>query len=202
MNATVAVPWWLFALMVISSVWFILDRVLIPSIRLYFRRRVNRVIHKINKRLDIEIRPFQRTKKQSLVDQLIFDEQVVQMIRSYSKENNLPYEVAYDKAQKYANEIVPNFNAFVYFRFGYYLSKKLARLLYRVRVGYYDSEMMSKIPNDASVVFVINHRSNLDNVLVSFLIAKRTILSYAVGECARVWPLQSLVQSMGAFFVR
>ncbi len=42
----------------------------------------------------------------------------------------------------------------------------------------------------------------MDYILVSFLVAEKTALSYAVGEWARIWPLQSLIKSMGAFFVR
>jgi glycerol-3-phosphate O-acyltransferase len=52
------------------------------------------------------------------------------------------------------------------------------------------------------VVFVMNHRSNMDYVLVSFLAAERVALSYAVGEWARIWPLQGLIRAMGAYFVR
>jgi glycerol-3-phosphate O-acyltransferase len=48
----------------------------------------------------------------------------------------------------------------------------------------------------------MNHRSNMDYILVSFLVAEKTALSYAVGEWARIWPLQTLIKSMGAFFVR
>jgi len=39
-------------------------------------------------------------------------------------------------------------------------------------------------------------------VLVAFLAAERTALSYAVGEWARIWPLQQLIRAMGAYFVR
>jgi glycerol-3-phosphate O-acyltransferase len=42
----------------------------------------------------------------------------------------------------------------------------------------------------------------MDYVLVAFLAAERTALSYAVGEWARIWPLHSLIRSMGAYFVR
>jgi glycerol-3-phosphate O-acyltransferase len=42
----------------------------------------------------------------------------------------------------------------------------------------------------------------MDYVLVAFLAAERTTLSYAVGEWARIWPLQTLIRAMGAFFVR
>jgi len=42
----------------------------------------------------------------------------------------------------------------------------------------------------------------MDYVLVAFLAAERVALSYAVGEWARIWPLQQLIRSMGAYFVR
>jgi len=42
----------------------------------------------------------------------------------------------------------------------------------------------------------------MDYVLVSYLAAERTALSYAVGEWARIWPLQNLIRSMGAYFIR
>jgi glycerol-3-phosphate O-acyltransferase len=55
---------------------------------------------------------------------------------------------------------------------------------------------------DASVVFVINHRSNVDYILVAHLARSRVALSYAVGEWAKVWPIQQLVRALGAYFVR
>jgi glycerol-3-phosphate O-acyltransferase len=42
----------------------------------------------------------------------------------------------------------------------------------------------------------------MDYLLVSFLAAERTTLSYAVGEWAKIWPLQTLIRAMGAYFVR
>ena len=48
----------------------------------------------------------------------------------------------------------------------------------------------------------MNHRSNMDYILVSYLAMERTALSYAVGEWARIWPLEQLIRSMGAYFVR
>ena len=42
----------------------------------------------------------------------------------------------------------------------------------------------------------------MDYVLVSYLAAEKAALSYAVGEWARIWPLQTLIRAMGAYFVR
>jgi glycerol-3-phosphate O-acyltransferase len=202
MESSITLPTWLFFLLLVTALLLFLDRVLLPGFRWYLRRRVNRVIEEVNTRLDIEIRPFQPTRKQALIDQLVFDDKVVAAMKDYAVENNMPREVVQAKVFRYANEIAPSFNAYVYFRFGYWCAKTLGRLLYRVRVGFHDDGELSRIDPNASVVFVMNHRSNMDYVLVSFLAAEKTALSYAVGEWARIWPLQTLIKSMGAFFVR
>jgi len=199
---TIVLPYWVFILLVVFAAVMVLDRILLPGMRWYLKRRVNRVIEEINSRLDIEIRPFQFTKRQALIDQLVFDDKVIDAIKLYADEKVMPHAIAQEKARKYASEIIPAFNAYIYFRIGYWLAKKMARLVYRVRVGFYDNDKISKSDSNASVVFVMNHRSNMDYVLVSFLAAEKTTLSYAVGEWARIWPLQTLIKAMGAFFVR
>jgi glycerol-3-phosphate O-acyltransferase len=71
-----------------------------------------------------------------------------------------------------------------------------------VRLGYIDAEGIARIDPDATVVLVINHRSNMDYVLAGFMAADQAALSYAVGEWARIWPLSALIRAMGAYFVR
>ena len=202
MNTVVSLPVWLVVLLSLFSLALVLDRFLLPGLRWYLRRRANRIIDEINTRLDIEIRPFQQTRRQALIDQLVFDEKVNESLLEYAREHDIPREAAQQKVRKYAREIVPSFNAYIYFRIGYWLAKRLARLIYRVRVGFFDNDSLARIEQKASVVFVMNHRSNMDYILVSFLAAEKTTLSYAVGEWARIWPLQTLIRAMGAFFVR
>ncbi len=202
MEHSITLPYWFFLVLTALAIILILDRILLPGVRWYLRRRVNRVIEEVNTRLDIEIRPFQLTRKQALIDQLIFDDKVIAAIKEYAQQNSMPKEVAQAKAVRYAEEIAPSFNAYIYFRLGYWLAKKIGRLIYRVRVGFFDDNQLKAIPEGNSVVFVMNHRSNMDYILVSFLIAEKTALSYAVGEWARIWPLQTLIKAMGAFFVR
>ncbi len=202
MESTITVPYWLFILITVFAAVMVLDRFLMPGMRWYFRRRVNRVIDEINTRLDVEIRPLQITQRRALIDRLVYDEKVLEAVKQTAREKGMPTSVAQDKARQYANEIAPAFNAYMYFRIGYWISKKLARLIYRIRVGFFDNHELSKVDPESAVVFVMNHRSNMDYVLVSFLVAEKTALSYAVGEWARIWPLQTLIKSMGAFFVR
>jgi len=202
MTGPITIPLWLFLVLFVITVVSILDRVLIPSTRWFIRRKVNRVIDEIGTRLDIEIRPFQLTKRQVLIDRLVYDAEVIEAINRKAREAEIPREVVQAEVTAYAREIVPSFNAYLYFRVGYWLAKKIARLLYRVRIGVFDDQNLAKIDPESTVVFLMNHRSNMDYILIAFLAAERTTLSYAVGEWAKIWPLQTLIRAMGAFFVR
>lgn len=202
MSAAVSLPLWLFVLLAAFAAWAVLERVLIPSVRFLLRKRINRVIDEVNTRLNISIRPFQLTKRAVLIDRLAYDAKVIEAMQAYATEHGMPREVAQAQVLRFAREIVPAFNAYIYFRMGYWIAGRFARLLYRVRVGFADNERLARIDPQATVVFVMNHRSNMDYVLAAFLAAERTTLSYAVGEWARVFPLQQLIRAMGAYFVR
>lgn len=202
MSGTITLPVWLAALLILLAAWTAVYRLLIPSVRWYLRRRVNRVIEEIGKRLHLEIRPFSLTKRQVLIDRLMYDARILEAAAVHAKTNNMPRAVVMAEIERYAREIVPSFNAYAYFRVGYWVAKKTARILYRVRVGFTDEAGLTAVDPRSSVVFVMNHRSNMDYVLVAYLAATRTALSYAVGEWARIWPLQTLIRSLGAYFIR
>ena len=202
MTGTVTLPIWLFIVLLVLALWALLERLLVPGVRWYLRRKVNRVIREINTRLNVELPQFKLTRRRALIDRLFHDPKVQDAIARECAGKGLPREVVAARVDRYAREIVPAFNAYLYFGAGYGLSKAFAKLLYRVRLGYTDTQALAAINPKSSVVFVMNHRSNMDYVLVAFLAAERVALSYAVGEWARVWPLQQLIRSMGAYFVR
>ena len=202
MTQAVAVPLWLFVLLCALALLAVLQWLLLPGLRWYFRRKVRGVMDEISVRLNIEIPPFKLTRRQALIDRLVTDPRVLLAVQQHASQQQLSQEVVLQQAHRYAREIVPAFNAYLYFRLGYWLARKFARLLYRVRLGTLEAEALGRIDPRSTVVFVMNHRSNMDYVLVAFLAAERVALSYAVGEWARVWPLQSLIRAMGAYFVR
>jgi glycerol-3-phosphate O-acyltransferase len=199
---SVTLPLWLLIVVCALALIGLLDRLLVPSVRWLIRSRANKVLDEVASRLRIEVRPFQQTRRQVLIDRLLYDEKVQQAGASHAREHNMPREVVMAQITGYAREIVPAFNAYFYFRVGYWLGRRIARTLYRVRVGYTDTEGLARVPPDATVVFVMNHRSNMDYILAAYLVADQAALSYAVGEWARIWPLQQLIRSMGAYFVR
>jgi glycerol-3-phosphate O-acyltransferase len=202
MTGTVTLPIWIFVVLLVLALWVLLERLLVPGVRWYLRRKVNRVIRQINTRLNVELPQFKLTRRQALIDRLFHDSKVQDAIARECREKGLPREVVAARVDRCAREIVPAFNAYLYFGAGYSLGKTLAKLLYRVRLGYTDTQAIAAVNPKSSIVFVMNHRSNMDYVLVAFLVAERVALSYAVGEWARVWPLQQLIRSMGAYFVR
>ncbi len=195
-------PLWVAIPLLLLAALAVLDRLLKPSVRWLLRQRVNRALDEANRKLRIRLQPFKLTKRSVLIDRLIFDPEVIEAAERHARTNGMPREVALETVKRYAHEIVPAFNAYVYFRVGFWLSRLLARTLYRVRLAALDERALSEVPSNATVVFVMNHRSNFDYLLVSYLVAEQTALSYAVGEWARVWPIESLVRSMGAYFVR
>jgi glycerol-3-phosphate O-acyltransferase len=199
---TITLPAWLAVAIAVLAALGVYDRVMRPSWRWLLRSRANRVLEQVGGRLKIEVRPFQRTRRQALIDVLVYDAKVQEAAAAAAAAQNMPRALATAKVREYATEIVPAFNAYFYFRVGYWLARRAARALYRVRVGYSDDEGLARVPPSATVVFVMNHRSNMDYVLAAYLAADRAALSYAVGEWAQIWPLQQLIRSMGAYFVR
>ena len=199
---SVTIPFWLLIVLAVLATIALLDRVLAPSVRWFFRRRVNSAIDELNARLDTRIQPFKLTRKQTLVDQLMYDPEVVLAAESEAEKTGTPIAVVMSKAERYAKEIVPSFSPLAYFGIGTRVARWISTFVYRVRLGYLDNDNLGSIDPDASVVFVMNHRSNMDYLLVTYLASTRTTLSYAVGEWARIWGLQSLVRAMGAYFIR
>ena len=202
MNDPVALPLWLFIPLAGLAGWAALVLLLAPGMRWFFRRRINTVIRQIGGRLHVELPSFKLTRRQVLIDRVFHDPKVQAAAAARARESGEPLGAVWRRVDRYAREIVPSFNAYLYFRIGYALARWLARALYRVRIGYVDEAALAQIDPKSTIVFVINHRSNMDYVLVAFLAAERATLSFAVGEWARIWPLQQLVRAMGAYFVR
>jgi glycerol-3-phosphate O-acyltransferase len=202
MAESVSIPLWLAVAGALLAAWAFYEHVLMPALRWMVMHPANQVIDEVGKRLRIGIRPFQRTRRQALIHRLMTDPRVQRAAEDYAREHGVPVTAALHRAERYARETVPAFNAYLYFRIGYWLGKSLAQLLYRVRLGYVDAENLQRVEPDSTIVFVMNHRSNMDYVLAGYLAADQTALSYAVGEWARIWPLSALIRWMGAYFVR
>ncbi len=202
MSASVEMPLWLVILVLALAAIGALDRIIGPGMRWFLRRRMERAVEKLNQRLERPIRPFRLMRRQDQVTRLIHDPQVMEAVADYARTEGVPHNVAFARARSYAREIVPGFSTATYFGFAIKVARRLSQGFYDVRLGRSSAQTLRDIDERSAVVFVMNHRSNMDYVLVTWLAADRSALSYAVGEWAQVWPLKSLIRAMGAYFIR
>ena len=54
MTGTVTLPIWLFIVLLVLALWALLERLLVPGVRWYLRRKGNRAIREINTRLNVQ----------------------------------------------------------------------------------------------------------------------------------------------------
>ena len=202
MTSTIDMPLWALLLLIAFAAVTFASHFLFPSVRWFFRRRLERAVAKLNTRLARPIEPFKLARRNDLIQRLVYDPDVTQAIVEYAAKHKVREDVAFEKARSYAREIVPSFSAFAYFSFGTRVAKWLASTLYNVRTGPKNAQIIESIEKDATMIFIMNHRSNMDYVLLTTLAAQSSALSYAVGEWARVWPLSQLIKAMGAYFIR
>jgi glycerol-3-phosphate O-acyltransferase len=71
-----------------------------------------------------------------------------------------------------------------------------------VTVEFENRAAFQQLPKDAVLVYLMNHRSNADYVLVGYALSGQVAISYAVGEWARAFPLEHLFKAFGSYFVR
>lgn len=202
MTQIVELPLWLFILILLFAAVTAASHLLLPSVRWFFRLRLERAVKRLNTRLKRPIEPFKLARRYDMIQRLIYDPEVTQEIVVYARKAGVPENVAFEKARQYAREIVPSFSAFAYFSFAIRVARLLVNSVYRIDTAEGNEDVWKTIPDEATVVFIMNHRSNMDYVLVTYLAARDSALSYAVGEWARVWPLSALFKSLGAYFIR
>ncbi|WP_371055005.1 1-acyl-sn-glycerol-3-phosphate acyltransferase [Rhodosalinus sp. K401] len=200
MTAPVTLPLWLFLLILAFAGVTFASHFLFPSVRWFFRRRLERAVARLNERLERPIRPFKLAERHDTIQRLIYDPEVSRAIVATAEAEGVPENVAFERARRYAREIVPAFSASLYFGLAIRLARWLSGRLYAVRLE--QAEVVARIDRDATVVFVMNHRSNMDYVLLTHLVAETSPLAYAVGEWARVWPVSRLIRALGGYFIR
>jgi glycerol-3-phosphate O-acyltransferase len=164
----------------------------------YARRSGRRALLKFRARVD----RFKLASRKSVRERLLNDAAIADAVRAHAETNDMSVETAWKRVDVYVREIVPFFNVVAYYQIGYRLAGRLLNLLYKVTVEHEEDGALERLPRDSVVVYLINHRSNADYVLVSYALAGQVALSYAVGEWARAFPLEHIFKAFGSYFVR
>ena len=202
MSGTITVPFWLALLVALLAAFAVFNHFLLPGLRWMVRRLVNKAIADVNKRFRLELPLFQLTRRQVLIDRLVYDPEVLATVAAVADERGVTRDGVMAEVVTFAREIVPSFNPYIYFGLGYRIARRFLRSLYHVRVGWVHDALRQELPPETSVVFFINHRSNLDYPLVTYLASRRAALSYGAGEWARIWPFRTILRLAGAYILR
>ncbi len=148
------------------------------------------------------IEPFKLARRAEVHEQLMTDPVIQEAIRTHAAEHDMSATATTREVERYIREIVPFFNVLSYYQLGCSISRFLISMLYRVRITTRDSQAAQQIPRGDVVVYLMNHRSNADYVVVTFVLSGTVSISYAVGEWARTWPLEFVFKSFGSYFIR
>ena len=189
---------------VISAVLAVLVALLVLA--RVFRRRITRIGNRMAARARMKYRGrldrFKLRGRPHVRALLLADPVIADAVAEHVATTGADLPTAWRMVDVYVREIVPFFSIIAYYEVGFRLSRMLLGLFYHVTVEYEDRAAVRRLPKDAVVVYLMNHRSNADYVLVGFALSGQVAISYAVGEWARAFPLEQIFKAFGGYFVR
>lgn len=166
------------------------------------KRTTNRIALRAVRRSHSRIDRFKLTKKPFIRATLLADETIAEAVKEHAVENSVDEATTWKRVDEYIDEIVPFFSILTYYRIGLVVSRALLNFFYKISAEYATGPSVVTVPRDAIVIYLMNHRSNADYVLVGYVLSGRVAISYAVGEWARTFPLEYIFKSFGAYFIR
>jgi glycerol-3-phosphate O-acyltransferase len=181
-------------LLVLLAVFVLLE----IAVRWYAPRWGRRALMHFRGRMD----RFKFASRAAVRTRLLEDPVIAEAIHAHAVATDESELAAMQRVETYIREIVPFFNVVAYYQVGYRLAGRLLNLFYKVTVEHEDQAALERLPRQSVLVYLMNHRSNADYVLVSYALAGQVAISYAVGEWARAFPLEHIFKSFGSYFVR
>src|SRR5262249_5012131 len=140
---------------------------MIARFRRYMDRMALRAVHRAGARVE-------RAKlatRAHVREQLLAEPAIRDAVEAHAAQHGLDVDAVWAIVDGYVDEIVPFFNAIAYYQIGYRVSGWLLNLFYKVSVEFEDRKRLEELPHDAVLVYLMNHRSNADYVLVSYALA-------------------------------
>ena len=193
---------WLPILLAIPLAIFIYEVVRYFAVR-WGRRRLLDSTKAFVRRHDIRLDRFKLTRRSFIKFELLADPVVAAAVAEEARAEEVPLAWVQAQVEEWLNEIIPSFNILSYYQLGMSLTRFVVDLVYDVIVDKEELDRVQKgLPDEAVILYLMNHRSNFDYLVVGYVLSRSIALSYAVGEWARVWPLEHLFRSFGSYFVR
>jgi glycerol-3-phosphate O-acyltransferase len=172
------------------------------AVFLLFRHWIRRTSRQQLLKFRARLERYKLVDRRLVREELMRDPVIIEAINAHAAAHGLTPAKVRDRVERYIREIVPYFNVLSYYKLGYNISRLLINLLYRASIEYQDQVALNALPRKDVVLYVMNHRSNADYVLVAYVLARVVSISYAVGEWARTWPLEYIFKSFGSYFIR
>jgi glycerol-3-phosphate O-acyltransferase len=166
--------------------------------RTYADRLGRRAALRFRSRID----RYKLARRRFVRERLLADPGIAEAVREHSAAHGISEADAWKRVNEYVTEIVPFFNIVAYYQVGYRVAKVLLRVFYNVTVEHEAGTPPRRPPKDAVLVYLMNHRSNADYIVVSYALVGQVAISYAVGEWARAFPLEHMFKAFGSYFVR
>ena len=167
------------------------------------RRRLNDSVEGFIQRHNVQLDHFRFIDRIWVRQTLLLDPELGEETAARARATGVSLLTLRDKIDEWLDEIVPYFNILSYYKLGGAVAQAATNACYElVFDGASLERARGQIPRGAVTVYVANHRSNADYVVLSVGAMRQVALSYAVGEWARVWPLDVLFRSFGSYFVR
>ena len=95
MFETIELPIWFVVIAAVFAAIAALERALIPSVRWYFRCRMQRVVTRLNARLDRPIEPFKLARRHDMIQRLLYHPDVMQAVNDHARREGIPENVAF-----------------------------------------------------------------------------------------------------------
>jgi len=174
---------------------------LLPLLQRLIYHRSKSTEKLLDEELEFGLPSYAMASRQLWIDRIISDPKVSEAIGSAAEKSGSK-EQAMQEARKFATEIVPTFNAMLYFHIGCWISRKILRLFYWIQVGFSQQSEYREIRKDSCVVMVSNHRSNFDALFLIYLTSRTAPFSYSAGEWALITPIRQFLHALGFIIVR
>ena len=100
MTTTIELPLWLLIVILLFAAVTFASHFLFPSVRWFFRRRLEKVVAKVNEKLERPIEPFKLARRHDMIQRLIYDPEVTRAVAAHAKESGIPENVAFEEARR------------------------------------------------------------------------------------------------------
>lgn len=200
-GAMLTLPLWLAIpvciLAVLGAKAFVID----PMIRRALLRRERDAKARLTTTLTRPLPKVLQVPRRVLMERLLADTHVQAAIETAARAGG--HDAAETEARTYIDELMPSFFALFYFQIGYWLARRYLRSMYDIHIARQPPDgAYADIPADTSIVLVGNHRSNMDVAVLSYLAARTSMVSFAAGEWAAVWPVNRIMHMSGSYIIR